>query len=209
MNPNTNPWNRVRYGLYAPFYDLIAGRLDRGRRRVIEMLRLQPGERLLIVGAGTGLDFPYLPPNVLVTAVDLSPAMLRKAEDRARDSGLEVNCSVMDAHNLHFQDGSFDAVLLNLILAVVPNPHAAIRESSRVLRPGGRAGIFDKFLPDGGQASLVRRAAGAVTNVLFTDINRQLGPLLAEADLVKENEEPSLLGGTFKVVVARKLASVN
>lgn len=45
---------------------------------------------------------------------------------------------------------------------------------------------------------------GTLTNVLFSDINRQLGPLLQDAGLVKEHEEPPLFGGAFKVVVARK-----
>ena len=204
MNPNTNTLNRLRYGLYAPFYDLVARRLDRGRARSIELLGMQPGERVLLVGAGTGLDLPHLPAGVEVTATDLSAPMLRQAVARAREMDMDVTFRVMDAHALDLPDASFDVVLLHLILAVVPDPHAALREAARVLRPGGRVGVFDKFLPEGAAPSPLRRLLGTVTNVLFSDINRQLGPLLDEAGLVTVREEPSLLGGTFKVVVARK-----
>lgn len=204
MNPNTNTWNRLRYGLYAPFYDLVARHLDRGRKRSIALVALRPGERVLIVGAGTGLDFPHLPPGLNITAVDLSPAMITRAQARADDLGSNVTCRVMDAHALDLPDAAFDAVLLHLILAVVPDPQATIREVARVLRPGGRVGIFDKFLPDEKQPSILRRIIGSITTLLFTDINRQLGPLLHEAGVEAVREEPSLFGGTFKVVLAKK-----
>jgi ubiquinone/menaquinone biosynthesis C-methylase UbiE len=206
MNPNTNAWNRIRYGVYAPFYDAAGRRLARGRRMSIEMMDLRRGERVLIVGCGTGLDFEFLPPGLRIVAGDLSPGMVSRARKRARALGLDADVRVMDAHGLDFPDQSFDAVVLHLILAVVPDPHAAIREAARVLRPGGRVGVFDKFLRDGGRPSLVRRAAGAVVNVLATDVNRQLGPLLDVAGLVLERREPALLGDLFVAALARKPA---
>jgi ubiquinone/menaquinone biosynthesis C-methylase UbiE len=204
MNPNTNAWNRIRYGLYAPVYDLVARRLDRGRRRSIDALGLQPGERVLVPGCGTGLDFESLPPGLRVVAGDLSPAMVRKAQARADALGLDADVRVMDAHALDLPDDSFDAALLHLVLAVVPDPEAAIQEVARVLRPGGRVGVFDKFLADRAEPSLVRRAASAVANVVATDLNRRLGPLLDASGLVLEREEPVLFGGLFKVALLRK-----
>lgn len=56
MSVNTNRWNRLRYTLYAPFYDLIVRRLGRGRRRAIELLDVKPGERVLIDGCGGGRE---------------------------------------------------------------------------------------------------------------------------------------------------------
>lgn len=203
MNPNTNALNRFRYSLYAPFYNLIVRRLDEGRRRSIELVAPQAGEQILIVGAGTGLDLPYLPADVAVTAVDLSSSMLRQAEQQAEAVPFDLTCQVMDAHALDLPDASFDIVLLHLILAVVPNPHAAIREVARVLRPGGRVGIFDKFLPAESQPSLGRQLVGALTNVVFSDINRKLEPLLDEAGLRLLQQEPSLFGGVFKVALAQ------
>ncbi len=104
-------------------------------------------------------------------------------------------------------DDSFDVVLLHLLLAVVPDPEAAIREAARVLRPGGRVAIFDKFMPDGAMPSCRRRLANAVSRVVATDLTRQLGPLIDSAGLVLELREPALFGGIFEAALARKPSS--
>jgi ubiquinone/menaquinone biosynthesis C-methylase UbiE len=201
---NTNKLNRRRYGFYAPVYDLLASPLERGRRRAHELAAIKPGEDVLIVGAGTGLDLPHLPKGANVTAVDLTPGMLRRASERAASLELNVDCRVMNAHDLDFPDASFDVVLLHLILAVLPDPQACIREASRVLRPDGRMLIFDKFLADGSRPSPVRKVLGIVTDVFFSDINRQLGPLLAHGGLRSVHAEPSSLGGIYTIDVAVK-----
>lgn len=196
---NTNLWNRLRYTLYAPFYDLVAGRLVSGRRRAIELLNIQPGERVLIAGCGTGLDLEWLPRGCHVTAIDITPAMIEKTRARGAALGVEVDARVMDAASLSLPDASFDCVLLHLVLAVVPDPYATAREAARALRPGGRAAIFDKFLPDDAHPSLVRRFVGMATHVAATNINRRLGDLLAGSGLVLEHREPSVFGGVFVV----------
>lgn len=197
-------WDRVRYSLYAPVYDPVVRRLDAGRRRSIELADLQPGERVLISGCGTGLDFPMLPPGVVVVAGDVAPGMVRAARSAAARLKLDAEVRALGAHRLDFPDGSFDVVLLHLLLAVVPDPGAAIRETARVLRPGGRVAIFDKFLPDGERPSLRRRLVGAVARVVATDLNRQLGPLFDAAGLLLEHREPALFGGLFEAALARK-----
>ncbi len=101
--------NRLRYTLWSPGYDLVVRRLDGLRRRSIDGLRLQAGERLLIVGAGTGLDLPPPPAGLSVLATDLTPAMLARARPRA---GPGVELRVMDAQRLELPDASFDAALL-------------------------------------------------------------------------------------------------
>jgi SAM-dependent methyltransferase len=117
---------------------------------------------------------------------------------------MDADIRVMDAHSLDLPDGQFDAALLHLVLAVVPDPEAAIQEVARVLRPGGRVGVFDKFLADAAEPTLVRRAASVVTNVIATDITRRLGPLLDASGFVLERREPALFGGLFEVALARK-----
>ena len=207
-------WNRLRYTLYAPVYDLAVARLPlfrRGRRRSLALAALRPGERVLLVAAGTGLDLEFLPDGVEVIATDLTPAMVARLEARAHalhavERDLRVRAEVMDAAALALPDASVDVVVLHLALAVVPDPVAAIGEAARVLRPGGRVAVFDKFLPDGERPSPGRRAAAAVARVLATDLNRQLGPLLDAAGLREVAREPVGLGGAFVVARAEKPA---
>jgi phosphatidylethanolamine/phosphatidyl-N-methylethanolamine N-methyltransferase len=199
---NLTAWNRVRYTLWAPLYDSVA-RFGRQRHRSIALLRLQPGERVLLVGAGTGADLPLIPEGVSVLATDLTPAMLARTEPRIRP-GIELR--VMDGQALDLPDESFDAVILHLIVAVIPDPVACLREAARVLKPGGRIAVFDKFLPDGARPSPARRIANAVSRTLFTDINRRMGDILSRsgAPLRVEHDEPALMGGMFRVMVLRK-----
>ena len=107
------------YCLWSPFYDVLFGRLfDQPRRRTIELLDLRPGDRPLIPSIGTGLDLHRVPVGISVVGADVSTEMLDKA--RSKTEG-DVMMLKMDAQTLGFADGSFDAVLLILILGVVPN----------------------------------------------------------------------------------------
>lgn len=199
--PEQTPWNRLRWSLYAPLYDPFVRHIDAGRRASIRMVAPKAGERLLIVGCGTGLDLPYLPPGLHLSAGDLSGEMVRRARAKAGALGSEHFASLglrtLDAHALPYADGAFDIVLLHLLLAVVPDPRAAIAEAARVLAPGGRVGVFDKFLADGATPSLARRAANAVMRPLATDLNRRLGPLAEHGGLRVVEREPVAFGGLF------------
>lgn len=199
-------WNRLRYTVWAPAYDAVANAagFDAARRLSIERLRLAPGDRLLMAGAGTGLDLPHLPSNVDVTAVDVTPAMLQRLERRAASQHRTVTTHIMDARQLAFPAASFDAVLLHLILAVMPQPEQGVREAVRVLKSGGRIGVFDKFLRDEERPSLKRRVLNAVAKPLFSDLNRRLGPLIAGTPLVIEHDQPVAFGGTYRVVTLIK-----
>ncbi|HEX6910109.1 MAG TPA: methyltransferase domain-containing protein, partial [Longimicrobium sp.] len=166
----------------------------------------QPGERVLVDGCGTGADLAFIPEGVQVTATDLTPAMVTRTRHRAQILGRPVDARVMDAQALDFADGAFDAVVLHLILAVVPDPVAAIREAARVLRPGGRAVVFDKWVPDDADPSLGRRAANVVARVVATEITRKLGPLAHAAGLQVEHRE-SIGRGFFSIALLRKPAA--
>ena len=195
-------WNRLRYTVWAPAYDAMArvAGFDAARRLSIDRLRLAPSDRVLIVGAGTGLDLDFLPSNVHVTAIDVTPAMLKHLERRAAGAGRSVTTRIMDARQLAFPDSSFDAVVMHLILAVMPQPERGLREAVRVLKPGGRIAVFDKFLGDQERPSLNRRLLNAVAKPLFSDLNRRLGPMIAGTPLVIEHDEPVAFGGTYRVV---------
>lgn len=195
-------WNRVRYGLYAPVYNWVAKPLEGGRERAIDRLALEPDDRVLILGCGTGSDLKYLPSTAFITALDLTPSMVRRTADRADALGLDVDARVGNAQALPFEDDSFDAVLLHLLLSVVPNPGAVAAETSRVLSPDGRVSIYDKFVPEGTEPSLLRRALNPMARFLFSDLTRNLESILAETGLEVESRE-STLGGLYTLALAR------
>ena len=198
---NTNRWNRLRYTLWAPVYDLAGWLFDARRRRSLELLAVRPGERVLVVGAGTGADLRYLEASATVLATDLTPAMLARARPRLRRGW---GAAVMDGHSLAVATESVDAVVLHLILAVMPDPVSGLREVARVLRPGGRAVVFDKFVR--GRPPALLRAANLVSNALFTDLTRSFHDILARsgAALAIEHDERGPLGGLFRHLLLRR-----
>jgi len=201
---DTNRWNRQRYTFWAPVYDLGARVLAGPRRASLALLDPRAGERLLIVGAGTGADLPLLPQGCRVLATDLTPAMLRRARPRASAGSHLV---VMDGQRLAVPDGAFDAVVLHLILAVIPDPARCLREAARALRPGGRLVVFDKFVRTR-RPPLALRAANAVVRVLFTELTRRLEEILegSGANLVVLQDRPAIAGGLYRIVLLRKPA---
>lgn len=206
MPINTNGWNRIRYTAFAPLYDQIASFRPQ-RQRSIELLDLRPGERVLIAGVGTGADLEFLPEGLNVVAIDITPAMVERTRERAAMLGRDVQASVGDAQALNFPNGAFDAVILHLIVAVAPDGGRVFAEAARVLRPGGRAVVFDKFVPDASGVSLGRRLANVVTNALFSDVTRRLGPMLKGTGLDVVRREPAALAGRFEIALLGKCPS--
>lgn len=197
----SNAWIRLRYSLWAPHYDRVT-KLHPERRRSIELLRLAPGERLVIVGCGTGADLPFVPEDVSALATDLTPAMLRQALAHARPG---IDFRVMDAMAMDLPDGGFDAAILHMVLEVVPDPARCLAETARVLRPGGRIAVFDKFLPDGYRPGLLSRAGLALLDLVFTSTNRRMGDILerARAPLRVVHDEPAV--GAYRHLVLEKV----
>jgi ubiquinone/menaquinone biosynthesis C-methylase UbiE len=154
-----NAWNRIRYTLYTPVYDAAIATFDAPRRRAIDQLGLRAGEHALIVGAGSGRDLHFIPPGVQVTATDLTPAMVALTRAKAAALSRQVTAQVMDGQALDLPDAAFDAVLLHLILAVIPDPIACIREAARVLKPGG-AHQRVRQIPDRRPPAVAGAAAG-------------------------------------------------
>lgn len=201
----SNAYLRRLYSLYAPIYDLVIERLFApARRQALRTLAVQPGQRVLVVGAGTGQDLDHLPASVEVTMLDLTPAMLDLARQRARRLGRTVTFVEGHAEALPFADASFDAVVLHYIVAVVPDPQATIDEAARVLRPGGRMSILDKFAPDDGPVSRGRRALNLVSPWLATDVARRLGPMLRAAGLTQHSRENAGPLGLFRTISVSK-----
>lgn len=126
---------------YDAWYTTPMGELvDRlEKEAVFRLLEPRSGLTLLDMGCGTGNYAVELAVRGLsVTGVDVSPAMLERAREKARARGLAVSWQRADARQLPFADESFDAVLSVTALEFIPDPASALGEAYRVLKPGGR-----------------------------------------------------------------------
>ena len=201
----TNRWNQFIYRLWAPVYDATVNHLFMpGRKRALEMLALQPGERVLIVGVGTGADLPLLPEGIDAIGIDISPEMLAKACLKLPRCHATVELIQGDAQALLVNVASFDAAILNLILSVVPDGRACLQSTLLALKPGGRAVVFDKFLPDKGDLTFRRRAVNLFSTFFGTDITRRFGDITVGCSCRIMRDEPSLMRGTYRVVLIQK-----
>ena len=93
---------------------------------------------VLEIAVGTGRNLPLYAAGTTLTAIELSPEMLRIARERAREARVVAELREGDAQHLDFPDGSFDTVVCTLALCSIPDDGAAVGEAFRVLRPGGR-----------------------------------------------------------------------
>jgi len=202
----TNRSNRFIYRMWSPIYDGLFDHFfyPQARPQALQMLDLQPGERVLLVGIGTGADLPCLAAGVQAVGIDLSPDMLARAAAKLPRIGCDVILVQGDAQALPLAAAQFDAALLNLVLSVVPDGAACVRETLRALRPNGRAVIFDKFLPDDAELRLGRRLLNMVTILIGTDITRRFGDMVRDSRCAILRDEPSLLRGAYRVIEVRR-----
>jgi len=143
------------YDRWAPVYDLVFGAVfERGRQAAIAAAD-RVGGRVLEVGVGTGLSLPGYSKNCQLCGVDISEAMLRKAQERVTELGLDnvEGLWVMDAENMSFPDASFDVVVAQYVITTAPNPEATLDEFARVLKSGGEIVLVSRV---GAEAGLRR-----------------------------------------------------
>lgn len=202
----TNLHNLAAYRRWAPIYDATINHVfTSGRKRAMQLLDLQRGEKVLIVGVGTGADLLLLPAGVEATGIDLSPDMLAKARLKLDRCAVPVKLIQGDAQTLLVDEASFNAVILNLILSVTPDGNACLQSALRALKPNGRAVIFDKFLSEVRRVSPFRRFINLFSTALGTDINRRLSDLMTGCPCKVTHDEPSIAGGMYRVMTLRKV----
>jgi protein-tyrosine-phosphatase/SAM-dependent methyltransferase len=114
----------------------------------VALASLTPGETVLDLGSGAGIDCflaaRRVGPTGRVIGVDMTPEMVAKARANARNSGLaNVEFRLGEIEHLPVESGTVDVVISNCVLNLVPDKAQAFREIARVLRPGGRVMVSD------------------------------------------------------------------
>jgi phosphatidylethanolamine/phosphatidyl-N-methylethanolamine N-methyltransferase len=173
------------YDKLAKVYDLIFGpTLHPGRIQAIQHMNIQPGERVLEVGVGTGINLSLYPKQAMVTGIDFSSSMLEKARERAARKGLRnLRLLQMDAADLKFADDSFDIVYAPYLISVVPDPVKVAQEMRRVCRPGGRIIFLNHFLSPNPVLSRLERLISPLTIHIGFKSDLDLPAFLAQADV--------------------------
>ena len=173
------------YEKLANVYDLVFGpTLHPGRLVALERMGIRPGDRVLEVGVGTGINTSLYPTTCQVTGIDLSTPMLDKARERVAREGLRnVRLLEMDAANLTFADDAFDIVYAPYLVSVVPDPVKVVREMRRVCRPGGKIIVLNHFRSANPVLSRLERAISPFTVHIGFKSDLDLPGFLAQADL--------------------------
>jgi ubiquinone/menaquinone biosynthesis C-methylase UbiE len=164
------------------------------RAAYLDLLEIRPGEQVVDVGCGTGVVTRAVgrrvAPRGRVVGVDPSPTLLSVAREIAERDGLlgQVDFRVADARSLPFEDGAFDVALAITALSHTTDAEQALPELLRVVRPGGRVGVFD-IDPDSWIIAhpdrvLTRRICDAASDII-TDgwLGRRLPAMLEAAGL--------------------------
>lgn len=122
--------------------------------RVLDRLDPQAGDAWLDLACGTGAMCELAAQKgAAVTGVDLAPALIETANERAEEQGLEIDYRVGDCERLEFDDASFDKVSSTCGVMFAPDHEATARELARVVKPGGRIGLAN-WTPEGGLAKM-------------------------------------------------------
>jgi ubiquinone/menaquinone biosynthesis C-methylase UbiE len=140
----TGPYQRITETI-TDIHELVIDRLDP-----------KPGERVLDLACGTGAVAERAAERGAdVVGVDLAPALIDTARERAAERGLAVDYRVGDAEQLDFPDAAFDAVASTCGIMFTPDHEASARELARIVRPEGRIALAN-WTPTGGLARMFK-----------------------------------------------------
>lgn len=165
---------------------------------VVEKLQSGSGVRWLDLACGTGaVAERAASTGAAVTGLDLAPALVETAKERAAELGLEIEYIVGDCEKLELADGSFDAVSSTCGVMFAPDHEAVARELGRVTAPGGRIALAN-WTPTGSVVDLFRIMAP------FQPAPPPSNPF----DWGDENTVETLLGGSFELDLEKQVSTL-
>jgi len=163
----TKKWNRA-----SRTYGFITWGEDRRQGDAKRRLFAQARGRTLLVAVGSGNDIKFLPAGLEVTAIDISPAMLARAQVRAARYAGWMELRLLDVQDLDYPSHSFDTVITSCTFCSVPDPVRGLRELYRVLQDDGKLLMFEHVRSEVPMLGLALDALTYVSRWLGPDLNR-------------------------------------
>jgi len=190
-----------KYDRISPIYDLMEAPVElflfkKWRRALLSDLH----GSVLEVGTGTGKNLEYYPKDCKVTAIDISPKMLKHAKKRM--VGMDnISLQVMDAELLAFADNSFDYVITTFVLCSIPNPVAALREMRRVCKPDGLVINLEHMRSSNRMLTFLENVLNPIS-VFFmgVNLNRKTVENIKKAGLSVVEEKHLALRDVFRLI---------
>ncbi|WP_430913013.1 methyltransferase domain-containing protein [Methylobacterium sp. sgz302541] len=200
---------RKAYARWAPVYDIVYDKLTEPAARAAVEAAVACGPRILEAGVGTGLSLGYYPRDAFVCGVDLSEDMLKRARSKVRRKGLTHvrGLQVMDVCHLGYADASFDAVVAQFLITLVPDPEAALSEFLRVVRPGGEIVLANHFGQTDGPVARVEEIVAPICTKIGWSSDFKSTRIEAWArrnGVTFIGVAPTFPGGFFKILRMRK-----
>lgn len=130
--------------LFPWFYDVAIKPIEQTKfKKIRTTLVNEAVGRVLEIGSGTGVNFPFYKNATHVDAIEPNPMMSQRSFKNIRKSNTSIQTYSVKAENLPFEDNTFDSVVATLVFCTIPEPLKALKEIQRVSKPGAKILLFE------------------------------------------------------------------